>query len=144
MYWVYWPWPRDDLYWFWVQKVNCQRQIWQFNFALFPHDNSFAICHRMMILHTCVDHDPERTSTGINFGFKKSRSNTCRSKVKVKIGISTSHRFCTISPLPFAIQWWYFTHVLTMTQRGSLLILESKGQRARSYLDFELFTVSTQ
>ena len=34
--------------------------------------------------------------------------------------------FCTITPLPFDIQWWYFTYMLILTWGGSLLILGQK------------------
>ena len=33
---------------------------------------SFSFSHTMMILHTCIDHDPRRTS--IDFGVQRSRS----------------------------------------------------------------------
>ena len=34
--------------------------------------------------------------------------------------------FCTITPLPFDIQWWYFTYILTLTWGGPLFILGQK------------------
>ena len=34
--------------------------------------------------------------------------------------------FCTITPLSFDIQWWYFTHMLTLTWGGPLMILDQK------------------
>ena len=54
------------------------------------------------------------------------------SKVKVGFGLQTFYHFCTITPFHFDLQWWYFTHVLTVTHGGPLLSLESKGQRSRS------------
>ena len=39
----------------------------------FLHDNTFSFWPTMMILHTCVDHDPRRTS--LDFEVKRSRSN---------------------------------------------------------------------
>ena len=36
--------------------------------------------------------------------------------------------FCTITPLPFDIQWWFFTYILTLTWGGPLLIF---GQRIK-------------
>ena len=78
----------------------------------------------MMILHICVDHDPERIS--IDFGVK-------RSKGKVIFGLWTFYHFHTITPFPFGIHWWYFTHVLAMIRGRPLLILGSKGKRSRSY-----------
>ena len=116
---------------------KCQRTRSNFTlkFASFLHNNSITFWHTMMILHTCVDHGIKRTS--IDFGLN-------RSKLKVKFGLETLYRFNTITPLPFDIQWWYFTHALIMTQRGPLLILGSIGQSSRSNLDLKLCTVSTQ
>ena len=69
---MYWPWLVDDLYWFWNQKVLGQSHIWTLNFLLFLHDNVISFLHTMMILHTCIDHDPRRTS--VDFGIKRSKS----------------------------------------------------------------------
>ena len=99
--------------------VKGQGHIWTWNFLPFPRDNSISFWHTMMILQTCIDHDPRRTS--IDFGVK-------RSKVKVVFVLCTFYHFRMITPSPFAIQRLYFTHVLTMTQGGPLLILGSKGQ----------------
>ena len=42
--------------------------------------------------------------------------------VHLPVGLGKSG-FCTIGPLPFDIQWWYFTYMLTLTWKGPLLIL---------------------
>ena len=48
--------------------------------------------------------------------------------------------FCTITPLPFDIQWWYFTYMLTLTRGGPLLIM---GQKVKCQIwTLNLFTVS--
>ena len=47
----------------------------------------------MIMLHTCVEHDPRRTS--IDFGVK-------RLKDKVKYGLQALYCFCTITPFPLA------------------------------------------
>ena len=78
-----------------------------------PHDNPFSFWHSIMICHTCIDHDPRRTST--NFGAN-------RSEVMVKFGFWSLHWFCTITPLFFDIRWCYLTHVLPVTRGASLLI----------------------
>ena len=90
---------------------------------LFLHNNFFPFWHTMMKLHTCIGHHPKRTS--IDFKVK-------RSKVKVIFPR-------TITPFPFGIQWWYFTHVLTMTREGPLLIWGSKCQGHIWTLNFLLF-----
>ena len=99
--------------------VKGQGHIWTLIFLPFLHNNSISFWHTMTILHTCIDHDPRRTS--INFGVK-------RLKIKVISGLWTFYHF-RITSFPFGIQWWYFTHVLTMTWEGPLLILGSKGQK---------------
>ena len=42
-----------------------------FFFLPFPHENSISFWYTMMVLHTCIDHEPRRTS--IDFGVKMSR-----------------------------------------------------------------------
>ena len=64
---------KKNLYWFWGQKVNYKGQIWTLNFSPFPHKNSIAFWHWMMILHSWVDQAMRRTSIGI--GVKRSSSN---------------------------------------------------------------------
>ena len=118
---------------YWPSVMKGQGQIWTPNSLQFLQDNSFPYWLTMMILHTCADHDPGRTS--IDFGVK-------RPKVKVKCLLQTFNSFRRITPFHFDLQWWYFTHVLTMTNGGPLLILGSKGQRSRSNSDFKLFTIS--
>ena len=100
----------------------------------FLRDNSTFFWRTMMILFTCIVHDPRRTS--IDFGVQRSTI----------FGLRTFYRFRMVTPFPFGIHWWYmyFTHELTMTRGGPLLIFVSKDQRSRSYLDFELFTISAQ
>ena len=46
------PWPTEDLYWLWDQKVKGKGQIWTLIFAPYPHN--------IMILHTCVACDLRR------------------------------------------------------------------------------------
>ena len=53
---------------------------------------------------------------------------------------SVKSGFCTITPLPFDIQWWYFTYMLTLTWGGPLLILGQKFKDQIWTLNF--FTVS--
>ena len=53
---------------------------------------------------------------------------------------SVKSGFCTITPLPFDIQWWYFTYMLTLTLGGPLLILGQKVKGQIRTLNF--FTVS--
>ena len=135
---MYCPSPEKDPYWFWGQRdlrVKGQGQICTLKFPSFPHDNAISFWYKVMILNTCVYHDPRRTS--IDFGIK-------RFKVKVKLGLQIVYRFCTITLFPSDIQLWYFTSELIMTQGRLLLILKSRGQRSRSYSDFELCTVSGQ
>ena len=96
---MYWPWPEKDLYWFWGLKVKGQDHIWTLNFLLFPHDNFISFLHTMMILlHTCIDHDPRRTS--IDFGVKKS-------KVRVIFGLWTFFHFRMKTPFPFGIHTYW-------------------------------------
>ena len=42
-----------------------------FDFEPFPHDDSISIWHKMMILHTCIGHDPR---SSIDVRDKRSRS----------------------------------------------------------------------
>ena len=48
--------------------------------------------------------------------------------------------FCTITPFPYDIQWWYFTYILTLTWGGPLFILGQKVKGEIWTLNF--FTVS--
>ena len=91
-----------------------------------PHDNliSFWYTCAMMIIHTCIVHD--RRKTPIHFG------------VKVKFVLWSLHHL----PSSFDIKWWYFKHVLTMTQRRISIDSGSKFQRSRSNSDFELCLIS--
>ena len=43
--------------------------------------------------------------------------------------------FCTITPLPFDIQWWYFTYMLTLT-RGGLCWFWVKRSKVKFGLNF--------
>ena len=58
-----WPWPEEDLYWFWSQKVKSQGHIWTLKFASFLHDNSITFRHTIMILHTLVGQHPNLCTT---------------------------------------------------------------------------------
>ena len=78
------------------------------------YNNFISFWHELMILNTCVDHDPRRTST--DFGVNTS-------KVKVIFGLWTFYSFRTITQFPFCIHLWYFTYVLSMTRGWHLLIL---------------------
>ena len=93
---------------FWVNRSKI-KVIFGLIFLLFPHDNSISFWHTIMILHKYIDYDLRRTSN--DFGDN-------RSKVKVMFGLWTFYRFCSITPFPFGIQWWYFRHVLIMTREG--------------------------
>ena len=54
-----WSWPKEDLYWFWGQKVKCQGQIQTLNFVKFPHNKSIYIGPQWWYLSdTCVPFDP--------------------------------------------------------------------------------------
>ena len=120
----YCPWQEEDPYWFLGEMVKKkgQGQICTLKFAWFPHDNSITFWHTIMILHTWVDHDPR--STSIDFGIN-------RSKVKVKSRTLNFVPFHMVTPLPFDIQWQYFTHELIMTKGGHLFILGSIDERSR-------------
>ena len=63
-------------------------------------------------------------------------------QVKVKFVLRILHWFRTITPLPFDLQWWYFTHDWSWPKED-LLIFGSIGQRSSSYLYFEVCIVST-
>ena len=53
---------------------------------------------------------------------------------------SVKSGFCTITALPFDIQWWYFTYILTLTWGGPLFI---SGQKVKSQIwTLNFFTVS--
>ena len=145
----------------------------------FLHNNYFCFWPTMMILYTCVDHDPRRTS--FDFGVKSSKVkfglqtflhfphddsfsfwpammilHTCVDLTMTRQGlvlilgskVKGQGHIWTLNFLPFphdnSISFGYFTHVLTMTRGGPLLILRSIVKRSRSYLDFELFTVSAR
>ena len=60
---------------------------------------------------------PDQKWTSVGFGVK-------RSKVKIEFFYS----FCTIALFSFCIKWWYFTHALTLTRGGTLLILVQKAK----------------
>ena len=92
----------------------------------FLHNNSISFWPTMTILHKCIAYD--RRKAPIDFGVKRS---------KVKFVRWSLHPFRMITPLPFDIQWWCFTHELIMTQGEPLLILGSIGQ-IRTLLSFDL------
>ena len=70
----------------------------------------------MMILHTCIDHDPRMTS--LDFGVKRS---------KVIFGLKAFYHFRTITPFPYGIQWWYFTCIDHDPRRTSGQKIKGQG-----------------
>ena len=40
---TYWPWSKEDLYWFWGQYAKGQGHIWTLNFLPFLHNNSISV-----------------------------------------------------------------------------------------------------
>ena len=85
----------------------------------------------MTILHTYIDHRPRWTS----IDFVKS------SKVKVIFWLLTFYCFRTRPH--FGIHWWYFTHVLTMTRGGPLLIWGQKIKVIIGLWTFYRFRIKT-
>ena len=107
-----WPWPKEDFYWVWSQKVKGHGQI-DFKF--------FTVCtitpfpcgiHWWYLTHELT----------ITWG----RPQLILGQ-KVKFGLQTFYNFHTITDFQFDIQWWYFTHVFPMTGATPLLILGWKG-----------------
>ena len=118
------------VYWFQHGYLSVRPSVCLFVEKWFLHDNSFSFWHTMMILRTCIDHDPMRTS--IDLGVK-------RWKVKVVIfGLWAFYRFRTITLFAFGMKWWYFTHVLAMTRS---IYFGVKRSKVKVIFGLELFTV---
>ena len=118
---MYWPRPEKDLYWLWGQRIKGQCHIWSLTFVSFPHDKSIYFLAYNNDTSQMYWPWPEKDL---------SRFGVNRLKIKVKFGLLTFYnlfyRFCLITPFPFGIQWWYFTHVLSVTPGGPLSTLRSK------------------
>ena len=167
-----WPWPMEDLYWVWSQKVKGQGQI-DFKFFTvcitpfpcgihcwyFTHVLTITWGRPLLILgqrvkfglqtfyyfHTITDFQFDIQWWYFTHVFPITGTRPLIMlgwKSQGQILLWILHCFRMITPLPFDIQWWYYTHEFIMTQGGPLLIFGSFGQRSRSNTDFELFKFS--
>ena len=90
-----------DLCWVWGQKSK--RHILSLNFVPFPNGGPISFWHTMMIWW--------------------GQDVKCKGIVMCIFHVWTIDCFRIVTPLPFDIQLWCFTHVYPLSQGGSLYIL---------------------
>ena len=135
------PFPFDIQWWYFTDVLTMTRRpllifgclvkgqgkIWTSNFSPFPHDNSISVSHSVMILHTCVDYVPRRTSIG--FGGRKVKG---RGQIWTYILLFPHDNCFSFCPTMMVL------HTCVDYDPRPLLILRLKCQMWRSNPDFKL------